>query len=70
MFCFGFVLKEELAAYEALKEENELKGIKMDPNIVVRPHIKLSSCLEAIARVETVEQFYSPAINDKTTAQK
>ncbi|XP_076283534.1 ubiquitin specific protease 5 [Lasioglossum baleicum] len=62
--------KEEVAAYEALKLEAETKGQKLDSNTLVRLRIKLSSCLEAIIRSETVEQFYSSALNEKTTAQK
>jgi len=41
-----------------------------DPNVVVRPRIKLLSCLETFAQVEIVEQFYSSALNEKTTAEK
>ena len=62
--------KEEVAAYEALKKETEAKGQKLDSNALVRPRIKLSSCLQAFIRSETVEQFYSSALNEKTTAQK
>ncbi|XP_033328036.2 ubiquitin specific protease 5 [Megalopta genalis] len=62
--------KEEVAAYEALKLEAETKGQKLDSNTLVRPRIKLSSCLQAIIRPETVEQFYSSALNEKTTALK
>ncbi|XP_039297114.1 ubiquitin carboxyl-terminal hydrolase 5 [Nilaparvata lugens] len=36
----------------------------------VRPHIKLSSCFDVFTQVENVEQFYSTALKDKTTAHK
>ncbi|XP_043255295.1 ubiquitin carboxyl-terminal hydrolase 5 [Colletes gigas] len=62
--------KEEVAAYEALKKETEAKGQTLDSNTLVRPRIKLSSCLQTFIRSETVEQFYSSALNEKTTAQK
>lgn len=62
--------KEEVAAYEALKKETEAKGQKVDPNAFVRPRIKLMSCLETFIQPEIVEQFYSSALNEKTTAQK
>ncbi|XP_035728148.1 ubiquitin carboxyl-terminal hydrolase 5-like [Vespa mandarinia] len=62
--------KEEVAAYEALKKETEAKGQKVDPNTFVRPRIKLMSCLETFIQPEIVEQFYSSALNEKTTAQK
>ncbi|KAL1137925.1 hypothetical protein AAG570_009620 [Ranatra chinensis] len=58
--------KAELAAYEAKKASSE----KLEPGEVVRPKIHLLSCLECFSQVETVEQFYSSAINDKTTARK
>jgi ubiquitin carboxyl-terminal hydrolase 5/13 len=41
-----------------------------DPSAVVRPRIKLLSCLEAFSQAEIVEQFYSSALEEKTTAQK
>lgn len=41
-----------------------------EPNSVVRPRITLQNCLDRFAQVEIVEQFYSSAINDKTTAKK
>ncbi|XP_014607776.1 PREDICTED: ubiquitin carboxyl-terminal hydrolase 5 isoform X2 [Polistes canadensis] len=62
--------KEEVAAYEALKKETEAKGQKVDPNAFVRLRIKLMSCLETFIQPEIVEQFYSTALNEKTTAQK
>ncbi len=37
---------------------------------VVRPIIPLSSCLEELASPELIEDFYSPAIQAKTTATK
>lgn len=64
------VNKDEVAAYETLKSETEAKGQKLDTNALVRPRIKLSSCLQTFIRSETVEQFYSSALNEKTTAQK
>lgn len=62
--------KDEVAAYETLKSETEAKGQKLDTNALVRPRIKLSSCLQTFIRSEIVEQFYSSALNEKTTAQK
>lgn len=64
------VNKDEVGAYEALKNETEAKGQKLDSNALVRPRIKLSSCLQTFIRSETVEQFYSSALNEKTVAQK
>ncbi|XP_008209827.1 ubiquitin carboxyl-terminal hydrolase 5 isoform X2 [Nasonia vitripennis] len=62
--------KEEVAAYEAEKNKTDEDKAKFDPNLIVRPRIKLSSCLESFAKTEIVEQFYSSALNDKTTATK
>ncbi|KAM0730160.1 Ubiquitin carboxyl-terminal hydrolase 5 [Formica fusca] len=64
------VNKDEVAAYETQKKEAEAKGQKLDSNTLVRPRIKLSSCLESFSRSEIVEQFYSSALNEKTTAHK
>ncbi|KDR23210.1 ubiquitin carboxyl-terminal hydrolase 5 [Zootermopsis nevadensis] len=62
--------KEEVTAYEALKADAESKGQRLDPSVVVRPKIKLFSCLEAFSQPEIVEHFYSSALNEKTTARK
>lgn len=64
------VNKDEVTAYETQKKEAEAKGQKLDSNTLVRPRIKLSSCLESFSRSEIVEQFYSSALNEKTTANK
>lgn len=59
-----------MAAYENLKKEAEEKGQKLDSSALVRPRLKLSSCLETFIRSETVEQFYSSALNSRTIAYK
>lgn len=64
------VNKEEVQAYEMKKAEAESEGRKLPPEMLVRPKIKLFSCLEAFIQPEIVEQFYSTAINDKTSARK
>ncbi|CAL1686614.1 unnamed protein product [Lasius platythorax] len=64
------VNKDEVTAYETQKKEAEAKGQKLDSNTLVRPRIKLSSCLESFGRSEIVEQFYSSALNEKTAAHK
>lgn len=62
--------KAEVDKYEQAKLEAEKSGQKLDPATLVRPHIKLESCLSAFSQFENVEQFFSTAINDKTTAKK
>ncbi|XP_065340224.1 ubiquitin carboxyl-terminal hydrolase 5 [Cloeon dipterum] len=61
--------KEQLAAYLAQKKAAEDAGQRYEGD-VIRPHIKLDSCLETFSQAENIEQFYSTAINDKTTASK
>lgn len=70
LILFLNFIKDEVAAFEAKKKEFEAKGQKMDSNSIVRPRIKLSSCLEMFNQPEIVEQFYSTALNEKTNARK
>ncbi|XP_051174757.1 ubiquitin carboxyl-terminal hydrolase 5 [Leptopilina boulardi] len=62
--------KEQVDAYLAKKDEAEKNNQKLDFHDIVRPRIKLSSCLEAFAKSEIIEQFYSTALKEKTTAVK
>ncbi|KRT81918.1 Peptidase, partial [Oryctes borbonicus] len=62
--------KEEVAAYELRKQETEAQGKRLDPEFIIRPKIKLFSCLEVFIQSEIVEQFFSTAVNGKTTARK
>lgn len=62
--------KEQVAAYLAKKDEAEKNNQKLDFHDIVRPRIKLSSCLETFGKSETIEQFYSTALKEKTTAVK
>ncbi|CAG2061831.1 unnamed protein product [Timema podura] len=62
--------KEEVTAFETRKTELKAKGLRMDLDHVVRPRVKLFSCLDSFSQSEIVEQFYSTAINAKTTARK
>ncbi|RZF34558.1 hypothetical protein LSTR_LSTR017566 [Laodelphax striatellus] len=64
------VNKAEVDTWTVVKAEAEAKGQKVDLSQQVRPHIKLSSCFDVFTQVETVEQFYSTALKDKTTAHK
>lgn len=61
---------DEVHAYEARRLEAEKNGEKLPPEDVVRPKIPLKACLEKFAEIETVEQFFSSAINDTTFAKK
>lgn len=62
-------IKYDMIKYQSLKNEIEAVGKKINPDLV-RPRIKLSSCLETFIRSEVVEQFYSSALGEKTTAHK
>lgn len=62
--------KEEVASYEAKKAEAESSGKKFETENLIRPKIKLFSCLEVFMQSEIVEQFYSTALKSKTTARK
>ena len=59
---------DEVKAYEERKKAAEASGGK--PEEVVRPRVTLQSCLEALARPEEVQNFYSSAIGAKTTVLK
>lgn len=60
----------EVKKYEEDLALAEKEGRRLDPEALVRPKIPLSACLDTFAQPETVEQFYSTAINAKTTAKK
>ncbi|XP_055529285.1 ubiquitin carboxyl-terminal hydrolase 5 [Wyeomyia smithii] len=60
----------EVKKYEEDLALAEKEGRRLDPEALVRPKIPLSACLDAFAKPETVEQFYSSAINARTTAKK
>lgn len=62
--------KDEVAAYEVKRAEAESQGKKLDPDALVRPKIRLFSCLEAFTQSEIIEQFFSTAVGAKTTARK
>ncbi|XP_014223502.1 ubiquitin carboxyl-terminal hydrolase 5 [Trichogramma pretiosum] len=59
--------KKEVEEYEAIKKSQGKNTINQNP---VRAKIELESCLEKFAASESVEQFYSSALQDKTTASK
>jgi len=62
---------KEVQLYEEKKKAAQAAGqpLKSDSE-VVRPKVTLQSCLEALIRQEEVQNFYSSAINGKTTALK
>ncbi|XP_074646299.1 ubiquitin carboxyl-terminal hydrolase 5-like [Tubulanus polymorphus] len=64
------VNKDEVMAYETKKAELEANGQKIDAKELVRPRVSLLSCIEAFSAAELVDDFFSTAINAKSTAQK
>ncbi|CAH0715342.1 unnamed protein product, partial [Brenthis ino] len=56
--------------YERRRAAAEAAGQRLDPSLVVRPHIPFQACLDSFMKEETVEQFYSSAVNKKVTARK
>jgi len=60
----------EVEAFEKAKAEAAKNGQKFDPENVVRPSIPFQACLEAFASPETLQQYYSTAVNDKVPAEK
>lgn len=61
---------DEVRAYEEERMKAEAEGRRLANDLLVRPKIPLLTCLEKFAETDIVEQFYSTAINDKTTATK
>ncbi|CAH1967877.1 unnamed protein product [Acanthoscelides obtectus] len=64
------VNKEEVAAYEARKSEAEAQGKRLESDAIVRPKIKLFSCLELFTQSEVINNFYSSAVNGNVQARK
>jgi hypothetical protein len=44
--------------------------LRRSPSEVVRPAIRLEDCLSSFAATESIERYYSTAIQDHTTAEK
>ncbi|GFT00664.1 ubiquitin carboxyl-terminal hydrolase 5 [Nephila pilipes] len=62
--------KEELDAFEIKKAEILARGDRLKPDEIVRPRISLQACLDCFSSLELVDDFYSTAINAKSTAYK
>lgn len=61
---------DEVRKYEEERSLAEKEGRRLPDDALVRPKISLRACLDRFAEAEMVEQFYSTALNDKTTASK
>ncbi|KAL5706699.1 ubiquitinyl hydrolase 1 [Ranunculus cassubicifolius] len=62
--------KEELKAFQKLKEEKVREGKEVSSDEIVRPRVPLETCLASFSAPEEVQDFYSTALNTKTTAIK
>lgn len=60
----------QLHDYEARRARADASGQRLDPSEIVRPHIPFQACLDSFMKEETVEQFFSSAVNKKVTAHK
>ncbi|XP_037294469.1 ubiquitin carboxyl-terminal hydrolase 5-like [Manduca sexta] len=61
---------KEVREYEQRRQQAEAAGQRLDPSELVRPHIPFQACLESFMKEETIEQFFSSAVNKKVTAHK
>lgn len=64
------VNKDQVSAFLKKKAEKESIGGKVSDEEIVRPRVPLSACLESFSASEEVPDFYSTAINGRTTAIK
>ncbi|XP_055335096.1 ubiquitin carboxyl-terminal hydrolase 5-like isoform X2 [Paramacrobiotus metropolitanus] len=62
--------KHELAAFEERKAAAAASGTKPSATEIVRPMLSFSSCVQAFAATEELEDFYSSAMMAKTKAAK
>lgn len=62
--------REELEQFEKLKVEKESRGEELSSDEIVRPRVPLMDCLDCFSAPEELHDFYSTALNAKTTAIK
>ncbi|KAJ4982310.1 hypothetical protein NE237_033147 [Protea cynaroides] len=62
--------KEQLEAFQRLKAEKSLEGKEISSEEIVRPRVPLEACLASFSAPEEIHDFYSVALNAKTTAIK
>nr|CAG4646818.1 EOG090X0181 [Megafenestra aurita] len=61
---------EEVRLYDEQKKAAQTSGQPLKTDDIVRPRITLKSCLEALIREEEIHNYFSTAINGKTTVLK
>ncbi|KAL6553441.1 ubiquitin-specific protease ubp14 [Orobanche gracilis] len=62
--------KRELEDFQKLKAEKEARGEELASEEIIRPRVSLMDCLECFSAPEELHDFYSTALNAKTTATK
>ncbi|XP_057963166.1 ubiquitin carboxyl-terminal hydrolase 14 [Malania oleifera] len=62
--------REEMQAFNKLKAEKKSEGKEVSGDEIVRPRVPLEACLASFSAPEEVLDFYSSALNAKTTAVK
>ncbi|KAK1261154.1 Ubiquitin carboxyl-terminal hydrolase 14 [Acorus gramineus] len=62
--------KEQLEAFNKLKSARSLEGKSVSADEIVRPRVPLEACLACFSAAEEVHDFYSTALDSRTTAVK
>lgn len=62
--------KEQLEAFNEKKAAMDLDGKEVSNEDIVRPRVPLEACLASFSGPEEIPDFYSTALNSKTTATK
>ncbi|XP_025815737.1 ubiquitin carboxyl-terminal hydrolase 14-like [Panicum hallii] len=62
--------KEQLEAFREKKAAMDLDGKEVSNEEIVRPRVPLEACLASFSGPEEIPDFYSTALNSKTTATK
>lgn len=62
--------KEQLEVFHEKKAAMDLDGKELSKEEIVRPRVPLEACLASFSGGEEVPEFYSTALNSKTTAIK
>ncbi|KAG8053224.1 hypothetical protein GUJ93_ZPchr0001g29930 [Zizania palustris] len=62
--------KEQLKVFHEKKAAMDLDGKEVSNEEIVRPRVPLEACLASFSGAEEVPDFYSTALNSKTTAIK
>ncbi|CAK7327525.1 unnamed protein product [Dovyalis caffra] len=68
-FKFG-IEEQELEAFCKLKAEKISEGKDVSSDEIVRPRVPLDACLASFSAPEEIQDYYSTALNAKTTALK